>query len=108
MKSDFALTNQIRRASLSCMNNIAEGFGRFSNKEFIRFLEISSASANEVKSLGYTALDLNYWEEKVAWEVMNKVEYVKSLDLKFIKYLRRHSWGKSDYNRATNIEPIKP
>ncbi len=91
MARDFDFRSQIRRASISCMNNIAEGFGRFSNREFIRFLEISSASANEVKSLGYAATDLNYWSEPTALEVMAKAEYVKSLDLKFIKYLREIS-----------------
>ncbi len=88
MARDFDFRSQIRRASISCMNNIAEGFGRFSNKEFIRFLEISSASANEVKSLGYAAIDLTYWSEIKAQEVMGKAEHVKSLDLKFIKYLK--------------------
>jgi four helix bundle protein len=46
---DFDTKSQIRRAALSVMNNIAEGFGRGSEKEFIRFLEIAQSPAMEVK-----------------------------------------------------------
>ena len=84
---DFDMKSQIRKAAISSMNNIAEGFSRFSKKEFVRFLEISSSSACEVKSVAYTALDLQYWTTETATEVQNKAEDVKSLDLGFIKYL---------------------
>ena len=46
----YALENQLRRASTSIMFNIAEGFGRYSNKERIRFLDIANGSAMEVSS----------------------------------------------------------
>jgi four helix bundle protein len=57
---DYDLRSQIRRASISIMANIAEGFGRRSDKEFANFLNISHASACEVQSHLYVALDLNY------------------------------------------------
>jgi four helix bundle protein len=57
---DYALQNQIRRASVSIMANIAEGFGRRSDKEFANFLNMAQASACEVQSHLYVALDLNY------------------------------------------------
>jgi four helix bundle protein len=57
---DYDLKSQIRRASISIMANIAEGFGRRSDKEFANFLNISHASACEVQSHLYIALDLNY------------------------------------------------
>jgi len=87
MAKDFDMRSQIRRASISTMNNIAEGFGRYSKKEFIRFLEISSSSASEVKSVSYAALDLNYWDQATVTRIQNKAEDVKSLDLGLIRYL---------------------
>lgn len=49
--NDFDTKSQIKRAALSSMNNIAEGFGKFSNQEFIRYLDIAQSSALEVKSM---------------------------------------------------------
>lgn len=57
---DFGLRDQIRRASLSSMANIAEGFDCESKKEFARFLEIARRSSVEVQSLLYVALDVGY------------------------------------------------
>ncbi len=57
---DFDLRSQIRRASTSIMANIAEGFGRRSDKEFANFLNIAHASTYEVQSHLYIALDMNY------------------------------------------------
>jgi four helix bundle protein len=88
---DFDMKSQIRRASISVMNNIAEGFGRFSNREFIRFLEISSASAGEVKSICYVAIDIDYWPEKKTEEIQEQAERVKALTLGLIKYLKGRS-----------------
>ena len=59
-KKDFALTQQIRRAMISVMLNISEGFGRRSHKEFRQFLFISHGSISEVQSAFYIALDLEY------------------------------------------------
>ena len=56
--------SQLRRAALSIMNNIAEGFGRTSRKEFIRYLEIASGSANEVKSMLYLLDDVSLLENE--------------------------------------------
>jgi four helix bundle protein len=57
---DFGLRDQIRRASISVMSNIAEGFGRGSRGDFIRLLSIAKASAGEVQSQLYAALDQEY------------------------------------------------
>ena len=88
---DFDMKSQIRRAAISTMNNIAEGFGRFSKKEQIRFLEISSASADEVKSVAYAAIDLEYLKPEIAKQIQDKAEDVKSLDLGFVRYLKTRS-----------------
>jgi len=57
---DYGLQRQIQRASVSIMANIAEGFGRHSDKEFANFLNISHASVSEVQSHLYVAFDLSY------------------------------------------------
>lgn len=57
---DFGFRDQITRASVSVMNNIAEGFGMSNNKEFARFLTYSKASLIEVQSMLILAQDLNF------------------------------------------------
>ena len=56
----FALTDQLRRASTSIMFNIAEGFGRYTNKDRIRFLDIANGSLMEVSSELDLALSYQY------------------------------------------------
>jgi four helix bundle protein len=57
---DFGLKDQIRRASVSILSNIAEGFERNGSKEFKQFLSIAKGSAGEVRAQLYVALDLGY------------------------------------------------
>ncbi len=57
---DFGLRNQIQRAAVSVMSNIAEGFERYSNREFAHYLSIARGSLAEVRSQLYVALDMNY------------------------------------------------
>ena len=58
--SDFNFTNQIQRAAISIMNNIAEGFDRNNQREFKYFIRIAKATGAEVKSMSYIAEDLQY------------------------------------------------
>ena len=60
---DFGLRNQVRRASVSVMSNIAEGFGRYSRPEIRRFPTIARGSIAEVRSHLYLARDLDYLTE---------------------------------------------
>ena len=62
-RKDFSLKDQIRRAAVSAMANIAEGLSHRSDKEFARFLVTSKASLNEVQSHAYVALDQSYLHE---------------------------------------------
>lgn len=61
---DYSFADQMRRAVISIMNNIAEGFERDTNTDFVRFLFIAKASAGEVRSMAYAGLDLNYFDEQ--------------------------------------------
>jgi len=60
LAGDFALTDQIRRAGISIMSNVAEGYESQTKKTFIRHLAIAKGSAGEVRSQLYVALDQNY------------------------------------------------
>jgi four helix bundle protein len=91
LKRDFAFKDQIRRASISIMNNIAEGFGRYSNKEFRRFLDIAAASNLEVKSMLYLGFDLEYIAESKMDAVIKQNEKLHYQLLALIKYLRSKS-----------------
>lgn len=86
-EKDFDLKRQIRRASVSISSNIAEGFERNTNKEFIHFLYISKASAGEVRSQLYLAMDLGYLEEKEFILLKEKIENISKMISGFIKYL---------------------
>lgn len=69
------------------MSNIAEGFSRRSNKEFIQFLYISKSSAAEVQSQFYVALDQEYISRKDFEMLYNQAEIVSKMNSNFIKYL---------------------
>ena len=62
--NEFGFKDQIFRASISVSNNIAEGFERNSDKEFVRFLNISKGSNSEVKSMFYLSQKLHFITEK--------------------------------------------
>lgn len=68
---DFDFRSQIRRAAISIMANIAEGFGRHSDKEFANFINIAHGSATEVQSHLYLAFDLGYIEKAIFEELYN-------------------------------------
>lgn len=88
---DFDFNNQIRRAAVSVMNNIAEGFDRGSNKDFVRFLHIAKASCSEVRSMLYLGEDLQMFSHENT-EVLRKFCFnLSSAIKKFINYLENHN-----------------
>ena len=69
------------------MSNIAEGFSRKGNKEFVQYLYISKSSAAEVQSHLYVALDQEYIQETDFRKIYDQAEKVSKFDSAFIKYL---------------------
>jgi len=84
---DLRLVSQIQGAAVSAMANIAEGFSRRSNKEFIQFLFISKSSAAEVQSHLYVALDQGYMAKEKFEEIYAQADLVSKMISGFIKYL---------------------
>lgn len=86
-EKDLALKDQIRRAAISVLSNIAEGFARQTDKEFKNFLYISSGSNSELQSQLYVALDLQYINKSEFEELFRVSEETAKLIQGFIKYL---------------------
>ena len=79
LSKDFGLKDQINRPSGSIMDNIAEGFGRKGNVEFINFLTYSSGSACECKSQLYRAFDRNHITEEKRKELSDLADEIAKM-----------------------------
>ncbi len=86
---DFSFRDQIRRASVSISNNIAEGFDRNSPADFSRFLYIATSSCSEVKSMLYLAEKLNYISKEDKVSLLVKGDEISKILKGLIKSLRR-------------------
>ena len=85
---DFGLRDQIRRAGISVMSNIAEGFEGGGSKEFVRFLSIAKGSIGELKSQLYIALDQKYVVEDVFSELFGLADEIGKMMAGLMSYLR--------------------
>lgn len=88
VNKDYGFRDQIQRASVSVMNNIAEGFERKGDKEFSHFLYISKGSCGEVRSMIYLALDLGYITKKEFDEMLAISLEISKILSGFIKKLK--------------------
>ncbi len=94
---DYGLRDQICRASVSVMSNIADGFERDGTREFVQFLSVAKGSIGEIKSQLYVALDQEYIEKIEFERIFNEaketgriigglMQYLKKVNMKGIKY----------------------
>ena len=85
---DYSLKDQMRRAAVSIVSNIAEGFSRQTDREFVQFLYIAKGSTCEVQSQLYIAHDLNYISQAKFSELYNEADETAKLISGFIRYLK--------------------
>jgi four helix bundle protein len=87
---DFGLRDQIRRAAVSIMLNIAEGFARKTKREFLQFLAIAHGSVAEVQSALYVTLDQKYINQEQFENLYKMSEDVSKIIMGFSNYLRKN------------------
>lgn len=86
---DFGLRDQMRRASISMMSNIAEGFERSGSGEFVQFLAIAKGSAGEVRSHLYIALDQKYIDREIFSRLSHSATDTARMVAGLMNYLRK-------------------
>jgi len=101
---DSMLRNQIRRAAQSVTSNIAEGFERNGNREFIQFLSDAKGSCGEVRDQLYTALDERYVTDQQFNELYNLSLEVSRLISVFMKYLQQSELRGVKFKSASSMK----
>ena len=84
---DFGLRDQIRRAAVSIPSNIAEGFGREGNKEFLQFLSIAKGSLYDLKTQLIIANEIGYLDNEIFIKISNDSDEVGKMLTSFMNYL---------------------
>lgn len=85
----FGLTLQLRRAAVSISSNIAEGAGRSSATDFMRFLDIANGSSFEVETQFFLCYDLGYIDENTLNHILPMIQDVQKLIFNFKKHLNQ-------------------
>ena len=88
---DLSFVSQFRRASLSVMNNIAEGFERRTDADFAHFLDVAKGSAGEARSMTYAAEDLHFIPQEQVNDLRSRAKELGSGIGSFANYLRQKS-----------------
>lgn len=91
LKNDFAMVDQLRRATISISNNISEGFERQTDREFIRFLYFSKGSSGEVRNLCNIIETIGYCKPNDIAEYKKQVIHISKQLANYIKYIKKRS-----------------
>ena len=94
---DYGLRDQIRRAAVSIMSNIAERYERCGNQEFIQFLSIAKASCGEVRSQLYVVMDQGYMNKKECEQLIDNDRKLSIMINNFIEYLKEGTYKGTKY-----------
>ena len=105
---DSRFVQQIRAAAGSVMDNIAEGFERDGNKEFIQFLYVAKGSCGEVRSQLYRAFDAGFINEETFTRMLNETLSLNKGILNFIKSLKSSAVTGTKYQKPTPLPPAEP
>jgi four helix bundle protein len=97
---DFGLRDQIRRSAVSVPSNIAEGFGRGGNKEFLQFLSIAKGSLYELKTQLIIANEIGYIELELFNNLSNTIDEIGKLITGFMNYLSSSELKGIKFKRA--------
>ena len=101
---DFGLKNQIQRAAVSVMSNIAEGFECRTQAQFLDYLGHAKASAGEVRCQLYVALDLHYITEEQFSKVFDLADKSSRQISRFMSYLETHPQSRRVRDEASEYE----
>ena len=94
---DFALKDQIRRAAISIVSNIAEGFERDGDKEFLQYLFVAKGSCGEVRAQLYLAVDCEYIAQEEFLQLRTKAVELNRIISGLIKYLKQSDLSGKNY-----------
>jgi four helix bundle protein len=102
---DFVLRDQARRATVSIMANLAEGFERGGDKEFLQFLSLAKASSAELRSHLYVAEDQNYLPARQCDDLRKQAESVGRMLSRFMEYLRKSTLRGNKFREGKTTSP---